>query len=377
MPSFATAIDGMSAMRALKRRLLSVYTYSVAEKLRLDVIGGWAESHFARPGASITDFAAWRGEPPGDAEYLIGTSASGLLLLRGGRVHRLPSGRYVYGIAKGPGGEWYFSESARFHSRIRRISLSGISLLRDEVVYWGLPPRVHQIDCMSDVLYVADTYHNRIVLLDAGQGVKGGYWRRHASCHYPNGSLPAGRSSSNYAHFNSIALRSDGAMAILAHNETAKSGRQSEVLFFDSGMTLISRRETGTSNAHNPYFDSGRNLVACDSGAGVVRHGDRNYRVGPFPRGLSVSEDYVAVGCSPVSKDRDRRDRHGAAELLFVNTSTGACSRLFLENTQVHEIRRVDREDFAMGAQTGRSGIGDALAALERFRSSDAAAAGP
>jgi hypothetical protein len=356
---------------AMKRRALAIYTYVVAERLKLDAIGGGIEHWLARPGAELSEFRGWRGEVPRDAEFLIGTSAKGLLLLRDGRIHRWPSGRYVYGIARGSGASWYFSESSRLHGRIRRVEFAGTAVLADEILYWGLPTRVHQIEFRPDELVVADTYHNRIVLLDAVPGRAGGYWRRHARYIYPDGPLAGGRSSSNYAHFNSIALLEDGGLAVLAHNETTKTGRRSELLQLDGALNVVGRSDTGSSNAHNVYLGPGWNFLTCDSAGGAVRFGGRAYEVGPFPRGLSVSADLVAVGCSPICAERERRDGDGSAEVLFADLDRGRCSRLVLEGTQVHEIRRVDRRDFAMGPQSAHPGLADALEALVDFRRSD------
>lgn len=354
--------------RTLKRNALGLYTYAAAERLRFDAVGGRIESWLARPGTGLTEFRDWRGEAPRDADFLIATSARGLLLLRGGKIYRLPTAKYVYGVARGAAEEWYFAESWRLHGRIRRISFAGPSLSTNELLYWGLPTRVHQIEYRLGRLLLADTYHNRISVLDAQPHDCGTYWRRNAQCFYPAGRLGRGRLSPNYSHLNSIALRDDGTIALLAHNETTKTGKHSELLTLDADMKLLARTDTGSSNAHNIYFDAEGNVLTCDSAAGAVRLGTRTFEIGPFPRGLSVSMDYVAVGCSPVCARREKRDDDGAAEILFADLGRGRCSTVVLAGTQVHEIRRLDRKDFAMGLQTPHAGIVDALEALSAHR---------
>lgn len=308
------------------------------ERLRLGFTVGRLER--SRVGRSKGELEV-TGEGPA-ARLLVATDGQGLLVVEQGRVRRLLEGKF-YGITRYRGC-WYAFERQRWHGRIIRFSLDG----EWEVAIWGLSRGIHQIDILDDRLVVVDTYENRVLLFDSPAELRNVWWK---SCNpvvsYPDGVLQRGRGSHNYHHFNSI-FADDEAVYLLAHNETLKTNRSSEVWRLDRELTTpISVTQLNASNAHNVYVHQ-QSLLCCASMEGTLRLDDVDvFTTQCFTRGLSVSTDMIIVGGSDVSRDRVRRAQTDG----YIWTLTPGFQMLecmTIKGGPVQEIRRIDADDMAM-----------------------------
>ena len=274
------------------------------------------------------------------APFLAGTQ-SGLLYVHEGRAWRLCGGS-VYGIADQDGPrEWMiFQRIPRSFGRILTIDLSSGEAL---AVAGFLSTGVHQMDRVNGRLAVIDTYNNRVSLYDSrGKCVRS---------IYPCGPVQNGRDSANYRHFNSI-FTAGGSIYLVAHNQTAKTGRASEIFVLDPDWRFRRKIPTKSGSAHNVVELQGK-LWHCDSGGGGLVVGDEPvYRMpGLFTRGLAVNRDYVLVGGSQLAGRDDREATDGQVIVLSRSLELRARIRL-LRSGGVQEIRFLEG-DLCMSRSRG------------------------
>lgn len=327
----------------LLRRLRDKYVQSY-ERTFLDVAVGSLEGRFARterldPPISIT------GSVP-SISFLVGTGSYGVVRFDSETASVIVPGS-CYGITRAHDGKWLTSDRRSLHSRILRFDVEGRT--KPELVISGLSRGVHQIDRVGADLFVADTYNNRLLTYDLQRpGARS--WRRKKSSAFPAGRLSDGRSSTNYRHFNSV-FHFEGRNYVVAHNETQKTGRQSELYVLDRALDLVERRSLNASNAHN-FFCDGKTELYCASLEGTLRERQRDVvTVGSFTRGLAVSDDYILLGGTDFKAERaDRAYVDGYVYVL--NQGFEIVATIVLHRTEVFEIRRLDVPDRAMSANT-------------------------
>ncbi|HEX3905123.1 MAG TPA: hypothetical protein VH853_19975 [Polyangia bacterium] len=338
----------MAVLKGSAKRRMDDYYDRWQDWLRLGAIVGRMEARSRQPTADPEVM----GDAPA-ARLLVATAGQGLLLVEPEGIKQLLPGKF-YGLTKYRG-QWYAFEKQRWHGRIVRFTLDG----GWEVVMWGLSRGAHQIDILDDRLAVVDTYENRVLLFDDPARLRNAWWRScsPAIC-YPDGGLRRGRKSHNYHHFNSI-FATENRVYLLAHNETLKTNRPSEVWLLDRSLAVVAALPVDASNAHNVYIEN-ESLMYCASMEGALRRdGVDMFKTDCFTRGLSVSADMIVVGGSDVSRDRTRRARaDGHIWALTPELKPLAC--MTIRNGPVQEIRRVDARDEAMlgGSDIGIEGDG-------------------
>jgi hypothetical protein len=254
----------------------------------------------------------------------------GLYLLREGRIRLLARGRF-YGLAREGSAHYvYCSHPRGAAGSIYRFALDAGRVSVSRRVFSGLSRGVHQIDVVDDRLLVCDSYRNELVVLD-----RRGRLRRRI---HPLGRLRSGRASTNYAHLNSVHAVEDR-VYVLAHNETYKTGRRSEILVLDrEDLTVREHIADVGGCAHNVVARDGLFLV-CDSlGGALTNHGHVVFKPSTFTRGLAVDDDRVLVGGSVYSERGVRLSPDAFVYVLdrrFEHLGT-----VILEGAgQVHEIR--------------------------------------
>ena len=220
--------------------------------------------------------------------------------------------------------------------RILRLESDG----RWQVVVDGLSPGCHQIDAWDGALYVANTYANEVLCLNLENfRVIGRY--------LPRGALDQQRRSANYAHLNSLFLAADQAL-LLCHNETAKTGRPSEILVCDRQFRVRRTLLVDAASAHNLVPWKGE-LLVCDSGRNRLLHGGRTLaELGDFTRGLSVTDRAIAVGLSAYGR-RHERGRLGG-EVVLLDHAGRTLSRHAVPG-MVQEIRALSTRDWGLSEQ--------------------------
>jgi hypothetical protein len=274
---------------------------------------------------------------------LVATSSCGLLLYHHGKIFQLFDYKGFYGITKDKDA-WYAFHKTGWHGRIIRFKILNHAVHDCEVVIYGLSRGVHQIDIVNDQLMIADTYNNRIIVFDNYREISNAFWRdTNHYVSYPNGRLQQGRKSENYNHFNSI-FASNNSIFVVAHNETYKTGKYSELYILDNKLNKLKTISLHGSNCHN-YFRNSQDEVFCKSLEGtIVINNEEKFQVSMFTRGLSISPDLLVFGGSTIELIKEKRG-NSDAKLFFCDKIHKIITEVKLKKTQVNEIRRVDTVD--------------------------------
>jgi len=278
--------------------------------------------------------------------FLIGTSQAGLLLYNNGKIFQLSADDGFYGITK-YNDEWYAFHKTGGHGRVISFNVRGNCIYNVQTKIWGLSRGVHQIDFIKDKLYLTDTYNNAILKYDDISNFKRPlYWRKYSACYHPNGKLNRGRTSKNYNHFNSI-YAYDKNVYLIAHNETFKTKRLSEIYILDESFLKNKIRKINGSNCHNYYKDKNSEVI-CLSMEGKIQHNGRSVLdLKQFTRGASISDDYFIFGGSDIELNATKRT--GADGVVFITTKEfELISKLMIKNTQIQEIRRLDKQEYTL-----------------------------
>ncbi len=113
----------------------------------------------------------------------------------------------------------------------------------------------------------------------------------------PQAARKIGREQPNHAHFNSL-FGWAGGVYLVAHNETVKTCRGSELFLLDTDGTVKGREPMGGSCCHNIAILDGRQVI-CRSVEGTVAvDGADVLSLDAFVRGLSLGSDHHIVGTS-------------------------------------------------------------------------------
>jgi hypothetical protein len=297
------------------------------ERLRLDrVVARSARPHhrlLGPPAVSIT------GDLP-VAPFLVATSHQGLLLVADGTVERVGGGCSYYGLSAWQG-TWLAFERLGRWGRIVRFDGRWAAA----TVAWGLSAGIHQLAVSSDEAVVTDTYNNRLLVL----GDLGGAPRHRAQVdgvHHPAGRLAQGRRSPNYAHFNSVRRHGD-VWYVVAHNESARTGRSSELYTLDERFDTKDIRPLAHTCCHNFVEHRGVERY-CGSGEGVLVADDVEVlRVDAFTRGLAVSDDLILLGASPHLARTERGS--GIGHVYVLDTDHRTVAVVAIASTQVHDVQ--------------------------------------
>lgn len=284
--------------------------------------------------------------PVSKSMLLVATSSRGLLLYDHGKIFQLFDYKGFYGITK-DNDVWYAFHKTGWHGRIIRFKIFNHAVQDCEVVIYGLSRGVHQIDIVKDQLMITDTYNNRIIVFDKYREINNAFWRdANPYVSHPNGRLRKGRKSENYNHFNSI-FGSNNSVFVVAHNETYKTGRYSELYILDNKLNKISTLPLNGSNCHN-YFRNSQGEGFCKSLEGtIVINNEEKFQVNMFTRGMSISPDLLVIGGSTIELVKEKRG-HSDATLFFCDKIHEAITEVKLKKTQINEIRRVDTVDHGL-----------------------------
>lgn len=303
------------------------------ERLGLDLpLGLWYRRPRRRP-----ERAAPKIECSGDIpsiSFLVSTSTYGVVSFSGARASLIESPRWSYGLAR-LASDWivFGADGHRGRLEILKTDQPGCP----KSLAYGLPPRIHQIEVLGDDLLLTDPYNNRLLVYDLDGHHRARYWRTGTTSIYPAGKAVAGRSSPNYAHFNSV-FTADGAVYVIAHNDFNRSCRLSELWILTPTFEVAERRSLGQANCHN-YFRSDEMEVFLASNAGqVFVNGEIAADLAPqYLRGLAVSREAVLVGGSQKSQRPERA--RGAGHVTVFSRSMVKLGEIRIAGTQIHDIR--------------------------------------
>ena len=271
-----------------------------------------------------------------DGIYLIATK-QGLLQLRGNRLYIVLRGNF-YGIAK-TNDTIYIFQRLRPHGRILKLQLNKDFWFKSaEIFMQNLSPGCHQLDIYRNILYVCDSYNNRIIQVDLNAKYNMKYY-------YPIGKLENGRESKNYGHINSIYL-CNSSVIIVCHNTTQKTNRPSQILILDRNFSVRKVIDTPAGSAHNviPY---GGSFLYCDSINGNLNLDDKIvFKASCFTRGLSMSHDYILLGGGEYAEINMRN--YGKGYLFILDRKDFSLIHRFGLPSMAQEIRRLDGVDFGL-----------------------------
>ena len=199
---------------------------------------------------------------------------------------------------------------------------------------------VHQIQYYKNKLFLVDTKHNAIRILDLENQI----WSKF----YPDPS----RIDKDTDHFNSIWFDSnEEKMYIVSHGkDNTKIGcyNLSQLWTFDTNtFSFISKHQYGEFS-HNAVRYKNRMLV-CSSKNDVILSspGEVFLKVGPHPRGIVIHEPYLFVGKSETAGREWRSELTGYIEAFDLSTMKSIGTVEIPKIGQVYEIRCLNQDDIA------------------------------
>lgn len=273
-----------------------------------------------------------------EGAYLVATK-KGLYQILNSRLFLITKGNY-YGIALHDSHVYAF-ERMEGKGRVVRFALGPDNEICDAKVFLRkLSPGCHQIDAYKGALYICDTYNNRILKVDIRT-------KRRLGEGYPLGKLDEGRSSSNYAHINSIYVRDDD-IVVLCHNDSRKTNRPSQIAILKHSLDAKCIVDTSIMAGHN-VVPLGHGFLCCDSLHGTLNHAGKDvFTADCFTRGLSITKEHIVLGGSEYAK-RDLRE-YAKGYIYILNRQDFVCIKRVEFPGMVQEIRRLDDVDYGQSA---------------------------
>lgn len=274
---------------------------------------------------------------PFEAYDFIVATKSGLFLATPSSYLKIMNGEF-YGITNY--NQYWFIFEAMPDLNVGRILRLSSNDGKVDTIMKGLSVGCHQIDFFCDNLFITDTYNNCIVKLNSDT-------LEVAKKFYPLGKNFNGRNSDNYAHINSI-YNNDNSIYILCHNETSKTGRNSEIIICDKKFSVSRQIRLDAGNAHNIALFKDE-LILCDSnGSRVSNHfGKTLLQLSNFTRGLSITDDYIVVGESEYANRTERHKKAGWLNYCDHNWEIIKKQRI---PGMVQEIRALNKIDYCLSS---------------------------
>lgn len=283
--------------------------------------------------AVISDVKQYQLDKSYDESFLFSTT-TGLWLLHDNSIQRLTIGS-CYGITR-DNERWFLSQRVGNFSRIISFRLvipqsrDTPSIKDTKVELAGLSLNIHQIDLIDNLLYLVDTIKNRIIIVHKGHKKK---------IIYPNHLKKQWCPSERNNHFNSLYITNDLAY-VVAHNGFIKPKINSQIYVLTRTNYRVKEIiNIDSQDAHNiVYFK--KDLMYCDSGRGLLIHGDKPFFSDPkhFLRGLAITRKSIVLGGSQII-ERSKRAMSDSV-LWFLDYSGTPQSCLSLAKIgQVHDLR--------------------------------------
>lgn len=279
-------------------------------------------------------------------DYIV-ASRHGLFAVRPNESRQIAYGQF-YGITIDRNTIYVFEACGQPRSR---TSLGRIIRLRHndgqidsaDVIVRGLDNGCHQIDLIDGLLYVTDTYNQRLLRLTSEGG--------EVESLHPL-PMPDPVTSDGYAHCNSVLAAGD-AFYLLKHNNGALTGIDSEIAVFDRQWKLVDTVPLAGRACHNLAILEDGSLISCGSLMGeLVIPGQASIKVcDRMTRGLSIDADQIVVGGSALLS-RDLRDQT-QGEVYFLDREFQQTGSVLIPGP-VMEIRRIDGKDRSLSAHLGR-----------------------
>ena len=283
---------------------------------------------------------------------VIFSTHSGIYVFDGscGVCRKVMSGK-CYGITK-CGDEWLVGRSNakgpkdRRVSSICRVRIRWGEPTRVRTVLHGIPSEIHQIDVLDGALYMPHTGYNQILTIPLRKVWDNQLHITLLSCKI----IPIDIHQTS--HLNSIF--SDGtSIYLIAHNNTAHTGKTSDLATLEPNSGNIVLKETKASSAHNVYCDDNC-IMYCDSqNKKLVRDNTTIYTSDKLLRGLSITKEHIYVGGSDICFDRNKRFSTEASIYILDRQGKEVGRLNFPKLGNLCEIRQFSSFDYAMCASKG------------------------
>ncbi len=270
-------------------------------------------------------------------DFLIATQSLGLLFYNNGKIIRFFKEKGFYGITKFSGTFFAFHKTG-MHGNIISFRIESNKAIDVKLIIKGLSRGIHQIDFIGQDLYVTNTYDNSILIYSNLVSKHNLHWKDYNKIIYPNGKLQNGRKSSNYNHFNSL-FKHKNKIFLIAHNETKKTNRPSEIFSLNSfTLNTLGRQKIAGSNCHNIYINN-KEKMYCNSLEGTLNINGENIisHKNIFTRGLSVSDKYLLLGGSDIQPNRLKREKTNGYIYIY-DLRLSLKQTILIQNTQIQEI---------------------------------------
>lgn len=227
--------------------------------------------------------------------------------------------------------------------RLLRLTIGDGHVTDAGTVYAGLSNGVHQIDFIDGVLFLVDTYNNRILEMNRDLDAV-------AHEYFPAGKARQEDWAGGYAHFNSI-LGREGDIYLLKHNgRPEKAVRNSEIIRCNRSFEVLETITLNGNACHNIVFLDDGGLLVCGSQLGELIDGERVLaRISNhYTRGLSIDDENIVVGSSIYAT---RTGKHGRryvpGKVMFFDRKLSLVSELELPAAPT-DIRRIDGRDHGL-----------------------------
>lgn len=251
-----------------------------------------------------------------DKNYFLVTTSRSLLLIesKSGLAYCIDTGRHhYYGVARdiehfyvGVRGRPNTSSIPKDEERGKIICFDHTLVYKGEIAPQFPMRDIHQIIVHDEKLWVTCTFDNMIAIFD---GVSWEKW-------YPLGPTIEGEHDVN--HFNSL-TGFDNELCIVAHNKGVKTGKPSELHFFQLPEKRWLKSLVLGNLAHNAWLHAG-DLMTCSSGDGLlVGANGKTIFTGGFPRGVTYFKDEICVGISEFASRPDRDLGNGWIKIFDKN----------------------------------------------------------
>lgn len=240
------------------------------------------------------------------------TCQDGLFLLDKNLIIKLLPG-FCFGLTKINEAEFYIYRDYSIKGNIYRIKIDFDKNLITNLkkIKINLPPNVHQILYIDEVLYIADTKENSISRV---------YEEKFMDKNYIEGELLYSKKSDNYKHFNSLTLYNDD-LYLLAHNYSQYSKKKSQIYILNKNLEIKEKLDNFGECSHDILFHEGM-MYICDSLNSRILNSQKKevFKSNKFLRGFKKFEDnFFILGGSDYNERAKRTSTNAYIYILDNN----------------------------------------------------------
>lgn len=265
--------------------------------------------------------------------YLISTK-NGLFFNRKNYLIKILDGEF-YGIGREK--YTYVYQNQGIKGRILKIDIKNDNIKNIEVFLENIDPGCHQMEIDKGKIYLTNTHKNSILIIEIKN--------KKITEKFPIGKIISREKSRNYGHINSIFF--DNKIYLLAHNDSVRTKKNSEILIFDINFNLLDRKKTSAKSAHNIVkYDN--KIIVCDSLNKRLIDVENNQTLAEFDlftRGISINKDEILIGGSEY---KSRIKRNFSIGKIYVLNKDFKVIREEKLPGMVQEIRCINRKDYGL-----------------------------